>query len=61
MPNGFLEVARIAASARERLDALRAAGRVVNRAEHEVESPQDLVRRELRQAFAQRGTYVRPS
>ena len=54
MTNDGLEVARVATSSRECLDALRAARRVVDRAEHEVEPPEDLVRRELRQAFAQR-------
>ena len=55
MPHGGLDIAGVAASPRERLDALRTAGRVVDRPQHEMEAPQDLVRGQLRQALAQRG------
>ena len=55
MPHGRLQIARIATSTRERLDALRTAGGVVDRAQHEMEAPQDFVGREPREALAQRG------
>ena len=54
MPHGGLDITGIAASARERLDALRAARGVVDRPQHEMESPQDLVGGQFRQALAQR-------
>src|SRR5215207_8013394 len=38
-----LEIAGVAASLREGLDPLRAGDRVVNRPEHEVEAPENLV------------------
>ena len=54
MPHRGLDIARIAAAAREGLDALRAARGVVDRAQHEVEPPQDLVGGQRRQALPQR-------
>ena len=54
MPHRGLDISGVAASPRERLDALRTAGGVVDRAQHEVEPPQDFVGGHIRQALAQR-------
>ena len=54
MPHRGLDIARIAAATREGLDALRAARGVVDRAQHEVEPPEDLVGGQRRQALPQR-------
>ena len=54
MLEGVLEVPGAAASLRKGLDPLRAGGRVIDRPEHEVEPPEDLVGRHLRKTLAQR-------
>src|SRR5207245_11553127 len=51
VPEGGLDIAGIAESVRDGFDALRAAGGVINRPEHEVEPPQDLADGQLRQAL----------
>jgi hypothetical protein len=50
-----VDIGRITSTTREGFDPLRAARRVVDRAEHEVEAPQHVVGGQLRQALAQRG------
>ena len=50
----FRNVRRVAPPLREGLDPVRAGGGVVDRAEHEMKSPEHFVARELGQAFAKR-------
>ena len=50
----FRNVRGVAPPLREGLDPVRAGGGVVDRAEHEMKSPEHFVARELGQAFAKR-------
>jgi hypothetical protein len=50
----FRNVRRVAPPLRKGLDPVRAGGGVIDRAEHEMKSPEHFVARELGQAFAKR-------